>query len=83
MRNTAACGAIYTAVLKDEEAVFQRPNKDPSGNHWAVESEIFWQLRVETISSLPRPPSRVFSKNLLRQLPDGTTQVQNSERNAQ
>jgi hypothetical protein len=47
----------------------------PSGNHWAVESEIFWQLRVETIGSALGQQSRVFSKNFLRQPPNGTTQV--------
>jgi hypothetical protein len=50
-------------------------NTPCSGNHWEVESEIFLQLRVETIFSVPRQQSRVFSKNFLRQLPDGTTQA--------
>jgi hypothetical protein len=36
----------------------------------------FFGKRAETNSKLPLPQSRVFSKNFLRQLPDGTTQVQ-------
>jgi hypothetical protein len=40
------------------------PTKLASGDHRAVGSEIFWQLRVETMVSALRPLSRVFSKNL-------------------
>jgi hypothetical protein len=35
----------------------------------------FFERRVETISSALGQQSRVFSKNFLRQLHDGTTQV--------
>jgi hypothetical protein len=35
------------------------------------------------IFRFPRPPSRVFSKRFLRQMPDGRPQVQQVERNAQ
>jgi hypothetical protein len=35
----------------------------------------FFGRRVVTVFSSPLPQSRVFSKNLLRQLPDGTTQA--------
>jgi hypothetical protein len=35
----------------------------------------FFGRRVETTFSSPLPKSRVFSKNFMRQLPDGTTQV--------
>ena len=42
----------------------------------------FFGRRVETIFKFPVPESRVSSKRFLRQMPDGTTQVQKVERNA-
>jgi glycine/serine hydroxymethyltransferase len=44
-RNTATCKPIYTAVLKRQEVIFQESQNLASGNHWAVESEIFWKTR--------------------------------------
>ena len=35
----------------------------------------FFGRRAETIFNSPLPPSRVFSKRFMRQMPDGTTQV--------
>jgi hypothetical protein len=35
----------------------------------------FFGRRVETMAGSPRLQSRVFSKNFMRQLPDGPTQV--------
>jgi hypothetical protein len=45
-----------------------------SGNHWAVESEIFWKARGDYGLRTEAAIACVFKK-FMRRLPDGTTQV--------
>jgi short subunit fatty acids transporter len=44
-RITVACEPIYTALFALAEVVSSHATKPSSGNHWAVESEIFWKAR--------------------------------------
>jgi hypothetical protein len=73
-RNTAARKTIYTAVFTQDEIVF-RALKNHEAETIGRLNQKFFGRRVETIFSSPLPLSRVFSKNFLRQLPDGTTQA--------
>jgi hypothetical protein len=43
--NLPVCKPIYTAVFKSGAVTFQCSSQSSSGNHWAVESEIFWKAR--------------------------------------
>jgi hypothetical protein len=65
---------IYTAVFIQDEVVFQHANNLSSGNHWAVESEIFWKARGDHGQFTEAAIACVFKK-FMRQLPDGTTQA--------
>jgi hypothetical protein len=53
---------------------FSAPTKIPAETIGRLNQKFFGR-RAETIFKSPLPQSRVFSKNLLRQLPDGTTQA--------
>jgi hypothetical protein len=44
-RNAEELMPIHTGVLSSVKVAFQQANKLSSGNHWAVESEIFWKAR--------------------------------------
>jgi hypothetical protein len=43
----AANGAKVKIEHQNRRSCFQLANKPSSGNHWAVESEIFWKARGE------------------------------------
>jgi hypothetical protein len=73
-RNTAALKPIYASVSTHYEVVLQHA-KNYSAETIVLLNQKFFGRRVETMVSSPRPQSRVFSKNLLGQLPDGTTQA--------
>jgi hypothetical protein len=47
-----------------------------NSNHWLIKSNIFLKARGQIDLGIYQTVSRMFSKNLLKQLPDGTTQIQ-------
>jgi hypothetical protein len=64
----------YYLSFQTTQSGFQCTNNPPSGNHWAVESEIFWKARGDHLQFTEAAVACVFKK-FMRRLPDGTTQV--------
>jgi hypothetical protein len=58
----------------DQKLCFSAPTTHPAETIERLNQKFFGR-RVETMVSAPRSQSRVFSKNFMRQLLDGTTQV--------
>jgi anti-sigma factor RsiW len=69
-------------VFVRDEAAFHRAKLASSGERWVVGSEIFWQLRVETMVSVPMAAIACVFKKFMSRLPDGRPQVHKVERNA-
>jgi hypothetical protein len=73
-RNIAKKSLLYIAIHLLEEFAARAKTISPAETFGRLNQKFFGR-RVDTIFSSPRPQSRVFSKNFLRQLHDGTTQV--------
>ncbi len=80
VQNTAARKPIYTAVFRPDYVAFRALTKHPAETIGRLNQKFFGR-RAGTIVNSPLPQSRVFSKRFMRQMPDGTTQVQEVEQN--